>query len=128
MTQRNVQRGDCALTVLQDRALIKQNLGPTVGKKIKNTNIQQINKNRSVIQIKKERRGATVKAKKRQAKYVFFNSIFITAYPRRLQLAPPTTPPRINTATPAKLRASRSLLSANPLPHPLPQPAHGRAT
>ena len=33
MTQVNVQRGDRALKVLQDRALIKQNLRPTVVEK-----------------------------------------------------------------------------------------------
>jgi hypothetical protein len=31
MTQVNVQRGDRVLIVVQDRALIKQNLRPTVG-------------------------------------------------------------------------------------------------
>jgi hypothetical protein len=32
MTQVNVQRGDRVLIVVQDRALIKQNLRPTVGR------------------------------------------------------------------------------------------------
>jgi hypothetical protein len=47
-------RGDRALKVLHDRALIKQNLGQTIGEKMGRRR-----------RIKKIRRGATVKAKYR---------------------------------------------------------------
>ncbi len=53
MTLVNVKRGDRVLIVVQDRALIKQNLRPTVG-------LTKIGHRRGIEKI---RLGATVKAK-----------------------------------------------------------------
>ncbi len=53
MTQGNVQRGDRVLKVIHDHAIIKRNLGPTVGEYLFFGNRRGL---------KQKRRGATVKA------------------------------------------------------------------